>query len=190
MTQEEDSVSSAEAKVFIISSIALSAAMGNAAFWYGVFGQIFFTYLFYIWIVATAALLATFYIPREALLPKLPWGGRFILALPTVWFLLDVLEVYRPNAPGAWALWIATLASAFLTLPYLLYVAIVAVVPDIDRLNTKLRLALLVIVLVMATASFVLGRNHFLFLTCDNFKVGDVPIAVEVGGQALPALSH
>jgi hypothetical protein len=104
-------------------------------------------------------------------------GGRFLLALPTVWLLLDIFEAYRPNAPGVWALWAATLASAFLTFPYLLYVAIVAVVPDIDRLNTKLRLALLVIVLVMTTAGFVLGRNHFLFLTCENFKVGghDIP---------------
>jgi hypothetical protein len=110
-------------------------------------------------------------------LPNLPWRGRLILALPTVWLLLDLFDTYRPNVPGAWALWVATLASAFLTLPFLLYVAIVAVVPDIDRLNTKLRVALLIIVLVMTAAGFVLGKNHFLFLTCENFKVGghDIP---------------
>jgi len=177
MTQKDDDEGRAEAKVFVISAIALPAATANAAFWYGVFGQIFFTYLFYVWIAATAALLASLFIPLETPLLKLPWGGRFILALPTVWLLLDIFEAYRPNAPGAWALWMVTLASAFLTFPYLLHVAIVTVVPDIDRLNTKLRVALLVIVLVMATSGFMLGRNHFLFLTCDNFKVGghDIP---------------
>ena len=177
MTQVDDPEGIAEAKVFIIAAIALSAATANAAFWYGVFGTIFFTYLFYVWIAASAALLATMYLPLQVSLLKLPWGARFILALPTVWLLLDMLDAYRPSVPGSWILWIATLASAFLTLPYLLYVAIVAAVPDIDRLRSKLRAALLVIVLIMATASFWLGRNHQLFLTCENFKVGghDIP---------------
>jgi hypothetical protein len=119
--------------------------------------------------------------PMETPLVKLPWRGRFILALPTVWLVLSALidiEAYRPDSPGSWVLWVVSLASAFLTLPYLLYVVIVAVVPDIDRLtHTKLRVALLGILLVMAMAGFVIGKNHPLFLTCENFKVGghDIP---------------
>jgi hypothetical protein len=182
MTQDNHAISRAEAKVFVISAIALSATVSNVAFWYGVFGKIFFTHLLYVWVAATAALLASLFVPQmETPLLKLPWRGRFILALPTVWLVLAAfidVEAYRPNSPGTWALWVATLASAFLTLPYLLYVVIVAVVPDIDRLtHTKLRVALLGIVLVMATAGFVLGKNHPRFLTCENFKIGghDIP---------------
>ena len=88
------------------------------------------------------------------------------------------IEAYRPDSPGTWLLWVVTLASAFLTLPYVLYVIIVAVVPDIDRLtHTKLRVALLGILLVTAIAGFVIGKNHSLFLTCEDFKVGghDIP---------------
>jgi len=182
MTQDNHAISRAEAKVFVISAIVLSTTVSYIAFWYGVFGTIFFDYLLYVWIAATAALLASLFIPQMETPPlKLPWRGRFILALPTVWLVLSTfidVEAYRPDSPGTWVFWVVTLASAFLTLPYLLYVIIVAVVPDIDRLtHTKLRVALLGILLVMAMAGFVIGKNHPLFLTCENFKVGghDIP---------------
>ena len=162
MTQEDQAISRAEAKVFVISAIVLSTTLSYIAFWYGVFGTIFFDYLFYVWIAATAALLASLFIPQMETPPlKLPWRGRFILALPTVWLVLSTfidVEAYRPDSPGTWVLWVVTLASAFLTLPYLLYVIIVAVVPDIDRLtHTKLRVALLGIVLVMAGSLLIIG---------------------------------
>ena len=50
----------AEAKVFVISAIALSVAVCNAAFWFGVLGRVLFTHVLYVWTAATAALLASF----------------------------------------------------------------------------------------------------------------------------------
>jgi hypothetical protein len=183
MTQEDQAISKTEAKVFVISAIVLSATVSSAAFWYGVFSTIFFEHLFYVWVAATVALLASLFVPRIETPPiKLPWRGRFVLALPTVWLVLSAfidIEAYRPDSPSSWALWVVAVASAFLTLPYLLYIIIVALVPDIDRLkNTKLRVALCGIVLVTAIAGFVIGKNHPLFLTCENFKVGghDIPM--------------
>ena len=191
MTQDNHAISRAEAKVFVISAIVLSTTVSYIAFWYGVFGTIFFDYLFYVWIAATAALLASLFIPQMETPPlKLPWRGRFILALPTVWLVLSTfidVEAYRPDSPGTWVLWVVTLASAFLTLPYLLYVIIVAVVPDLDRLtHTKLRVALLGILLVTGMAGFVIGKNHSLFLTCEDFKVGghDIPANCRKAGKA------
>jgi hypothetical protein len=191
MTQDNHAISRAEAKVFVISAIVLSTTVSYIAFWYGVFGTIFFDYLFYVWIAATAALLASLFIPQMETPPlKLPWRGRFILALPTVWLVLSTfidVEAYRPDSPGTWVLWVVTLASAFLTLPYLLYVIIVAVVPDIDRLtHTKLRVALLGILLATGMAGFVIGKNHSLFLTCEDFKVGghDIPANCRKAGEA------
>jgi len=177
MTTSTQAISKAEAKVFVISVIALSVTVCNAAFWYGVFGKIFFTHVLYIWVPATAALLASLFVPRmDSPLIRLPWRGRFILGLPTIWLVLGAfidVETYRPDSIGTWALWAVTLASAFLTLPYLLYVMILAVVPDIDRLtHMRLRVALPAIVLLMGVAGFVLGKNHTRFLTCENFKVG------------------
>ena len=175
-------ISKAEAKVFVISAIALSVTVCNAAFWYGVFGKVFFTHVLYIWAAATAALLASLFVPRiESPLLRLPWRGRFILALPTVWLVLAAfvdleaygLDGFETFSLDLWVLWALTLASAFLTLPYLLYVMILAVVPDIDRLTHRnLRIALPAIVLLMGVAGFVLGKHHTYFLTCENFKLG------------------
>lgn len=182
MTQEDGAISRPEAKVFAISAIVLSASISSAAFWYGVFGAIFFTHLLYVWAAATAALLASFFVPRmDTPAVRLPWRGRFLLALPTVWLVLSAfidIEAYRPESLSSWVLWVLALASAFLTLPYLLYVVIAAVVPDIDRLTHRtLRVALLGILVFMAVVGFVIGKNHRLFLTCENFKVGghDIP---------------
>jgi len=192
MTRNSHAISRAEAKVFVLSAIALSATVSSAAFWYGVFETIFFEQLFYVWVAATAALLASLFVPpMDMPAVRLPWRGRFLLALPTVWLVLSAfidIEAYRPDTPGTWALWLAALASAFLTLPYLLYVIIVAVVPDIDRLtHTRLRAALFGILLVMAAAGFVIGKNHPRFLTCENFKVGghDIPENCRKAGERL-----
>lgn len=182
MTSDTQAISKAEAKVFVISAIALSVTVCNAAFWYGVFEKVFFTHVLYIWAAATAALLASLFVPRiDSPLVRLPWSGRFILALPTVWLVFAAfvdLDAYQPGnygtfSPDTWVLWALTLASAFLTLPYLLYVMVLAVVPDIDRLtHARLRFALPTIVLLMGLAGFALGMHHTRFLTCENFKLG------------------
>jgi len=193
MTHDAPPINKAEAKVFVISAIALSATVANATFWFGVFGRIFFTHILHIWIAATAALLASFFIPRlETPLLKLPWHGRFLLALPTVWLVMAALvdvESYRTDSAATWALWLVTLASALLTFPYLLYVIILAMVPNIERLtNPKLLTALFGILIVMAGAGYVLGTHHDLFLTCDNFKTGghDIPENCRAAGDTGP----
>ncbi len=166
-------ISKAEAKVFVISAIALSVTVCNAAFWYGVFGKVFFTHILYIWAAATAALLASLFVPKiDSPLIRLPWRGRFILALPTVWLVLaafidlDTLGDFGTFSFEAWVLWALTLASAFLTLPYLLYVMILAVVPDIDRLTQRnLRIALPAIVLLLESDS---KFGDDIYLSCDE----------------------
>lgn len=192
MTDSGQPISKAEAKVFVLSAIALSATVANATFWFGVFGRFFFTHILHIWIAATAALLASLFIPRlETPLLKLPWQGRFLLALPTVWLVLAAMidvESYQPDSFGTWILWGLTLVSALVTFPYLLYVIILAVVPDIERLkHPKLHVALLGILVVMAAAGYGLGTHHDLFLTCDNFKTGghDIPENCRAAGAAV-----
>jgi hypothetical protein len=177
MTRNDLAIGRAEAKVFFISAVVLSTTVCSVAFWYGVYGTVFFTHLLYVWVAATAALLASLFLPKmEMPLAAMPWRGRFLLALPTLWLALSAfidIQTYRPDSAGTWMLWAAALVSAFLTLPYLLYIIIAAVVPDIDRLkHTKLQVALIGIIFVMAITGFAIGKNHPLFLTCENFKVG------------------
>ena len=60
----------AEARVFLLSAIALSASVFSVAFWFGVFGVVFFENLFSIWVIATSTLLATLFVRRSLPLPR------------------------------------------------------------------------------------------------------------------------
>lgn len=169
-------MSDAEARVFLLSAIALSASVFGVAFWFGVFGVVFFENLFSIWVIATSTLLATLFVRRALKLPPgLRWRRRFVLALPTLWLILEAALVSfgaGNETWAAWAIWFSMIAVAFVTLPYLVYIVVVAVVPDIDQLRQiQHRLALAGIALAIAVAGIAIGANHQLFLTCEDFKI-------------------
>ena len=52
----------AEARAFMLSSIAISTSAFSIAFFYGAFGTIFFEHLFYVWIAATVAMIASLFV--------------------------------------------------------------------------------------------------------------------------------
>ena len=175
-------MNNAEARVFLLSAIALSASVFSVAFWFGVFGVVFFENLFSIWVIATSTLLASLFVRRALPLPTgLRWRRRFVLALPTLWLVLEAVLVgmgLDDRAWAVWAIWLSMIAVAFVTMPYLVYLVVVAVVPDIDQLRqVQHRLALVSIALVIAVAGIAIGANHQLFLTCQDFKVSgsDLP---------------
>ena len=70
-----------EARAFMLSSIAISTGIFGIAFWYGVFGTVFFDHVFYVWVAATVALVASLFVPPVDTLPSfMSWRGRFVLA--------------------------------------------------------------------------------------------------------------
>lgn len=165
----------AEARVFVLSSIALSTGVFGIAFWYGVFGTVFFEHLFTLWVASTVALIASLFIPRLTDLPSyLSWRGRFVLLLPTVWLLYEAF--INQDAAGmwdaGWLSWGLTIAMVALTLPYLLYVVILVAVPDIEKLKQpRLQSAIVLITAAMALVGYAIGANHERFITCYDFKV-------------------
>ena len=177
----KDRVSSEEAKVFVLSAVALSAGIFTIAFWYGVFETIFFEHLFYVWVASTVALVASLILPPVDALPAfVSWRGRFMLILPTLWLLFEATadSTVSLSVADEWILWGLSAAVVIITLPYLLYVLVLIAVPDIDQLRTPiLRYALVAIVAAIAIAGVVIGQNHPLFLTCRDFQVAgsDVP---------------
>lgn len=177
----QSQISDQEAKVFVLSAVALAAGVFNIAFWYGVFETIFFEQLFFVWVAATVALVASLLVPPVRALPAfVSWRGRFVLALPTVWLLLEASmdPAATLSVMDEWLLWGFAAAAVVLTLPYLIYVLVLITVPDIEELRTPtLRYALFGIALAIAVAAVALGKNHMLFLTCQDFKVSgdDVP---------------
>lgn len=173
-------ISSEEARAFVLSTIALTSGAFTISFWYGVFGTIFFEHLFYIWVTATVALVASLFVPPLDALPAfMSWRGRFVLALPSVWIMIAFIGNGEPggNSTAAAIEWLLTIATVVLTLPYLLYVLILVIVPDIEQIkSTRLLFAMISITIAIACAGYGIGRNHPSFLTCYDFKVSDSDI--------------
>lgn len=164
-------IDKAQAKTFVLSAIALSSGTFNLGFWYGVYETVFFEQLFFVWVAATVALIACVWMRNVDVLPaKLQWYGYLTLALPTVWLAVEVFSDVDPAT--SWLMWFVTLLVAFGTLPYLLYLIILIVVPDIEQLDhPRLRFAVIGIAALMGLSGLFIGANHSAVLTCDDFEI-------------------
>ena len=114
----------AETRAFMLSSIAIATSVFSIAFFYGVFGTIFFENLFYVWVASTVAMVASLFVPPVDGLPALiSWRGRFVLLMPSV-LMLWLFFSENPSldiASTGWFEWLLALAIMGLSLPYLLW---------------------------------------------------------------------
>ena len=173
-------IGSSDIKTFFVATVALSVAGWDVTFNLGVFGVIFFDKLFTAWVASTAALLASLFVPppddRDSVVA---WKGRFVLALPTVWLLLGLIDDSGFGEPAARAAIEAiTWVVAFVSLPYALYVVVLFVTPDLAALrNPRLLVAMAAIVATIGLTGFAVGRHNDRFLTCDDFRISgnDLP---------------
>ena len=171
MTEERE----AETRAFMLSCIAIATSVFSIAFFYGVFGTVFFEHLFYVWVASTVAMVASLFVPPVDGLPALvSWRGRFVLLLPS---LLMAWLFFSENpsldiASTGWFEWALALVVVGLSLPYLLLVLIIVAIPDVEQLKQpKLKAAILVICLATVVAGYVIGTHHYRFITCHDFEV-------------------
>lgn len=165
----------AEARAFMLSTIAISTSAFSIAFFYGAFGTIFFEHLFYVWVAATVAMVASLFVPPVDGLPALvSWRGRFVLLLPSVlmiWLLFSENPTLDVATTG-WFEWALVLFVVGLSFPYLLLVLIIVAIPDVDQLKQpKLKSAMLAIGLATVAAGYVIGKHHDRFITCHDFEI-------------------
>lgn len=167
-------------KIFFVSAIAISAAIWDIGFNFGAFGTVFFDKLFLIWAVSTAAFIASLFVPPPAEdTPLVSWRGRFLLILPSFWLVLTALE-RTEVLPGLLPalLWGVSLVVGVISLPYTLYIVIVAVTPDLVAMrNRRLWIALILVVAAIFLASWAIGYGNQLFLDCADFQISgnDLP---------------
>ena len=165
----------AETRAFMLSSIAISTSVFSIAFFYGVFGTIFFEHLFYVWVASTVAMAASLFVPPVDGLPALvSWRGRFVLLLPSVlmaWLFFSESPSLVVASTG-WFEWGLALVVVGLSLPYLLLVLIIVAIPDVEQLKQpKLKSAILGISLATVMVGYVIGTHHYRFITCHDFEV-------------------
>lgn len=165
----------AETRAFMLSTIAISTSVFSIAFFYGVFGTVFFEHLFYVWVASTVAMAASLFVPPVDGLPALvSWRGRFVLLMPSLlmaWLFLSENPSLDIASTG-WFEWALALVVVGLSLPYLLLVLIIVAIPDVEQLKQpKLKAAILGICLATVGAGYVIGTHHFRFITCHDFEV-------------------
>jgi hypothetical protein len=165
----------AETRAFMLSSIAISTSVFSVAFFYGVFGTIFFENLFYVWVASTVAMVASLFVPPVDGLPALiSWRGRFVLLMPSV-LMLWLFFSENPSldiASTGWVEWVLAVVIMGLSFPYLLLVLIIVAIPDVDQLKQpKLKAAILGICLGTVALGYVIGTHHHRFVTCHDFEV-------------------
>lgn len=172
-------MSGSDAKIFVLAAIAMSTAVWEITFNLGVFSTIFFEHGFTIWVASTAAFLASLFVNRPNDEPLLSWRGRFVMLIPTAWlFMILISEPQAQDQAATGLVFWVTIAVVLVALPYVLYVIVLVITPDlVDLKDRRLSLALAGIVLFIGVTGYSVGAQNELFLTCYDFQVSgnDLP---------------
>lgn len=165
------------ARNYVVIVVGLSLLVWDIAFNYGVFNTVFFDRYFTVWVICTAVLLASVFLPHNQ--RPLGIGGAIALFVPTGWLILvALLPTDTTTLPRYGQAIITTLiVISVLSLPYIVYVLLGVTQPgDID-LPRRLTIGVVAALLVIGGIGFLVGRNHPHFLTCEQFRVSgnDVP---------------
>jgi hypothetical protein len=159
------------------ASLLIAVAVASGAFFigfnFGAFEVVFFDAVLSIWVVATIVLIASFITS----LPPRRWYGRLLLLIPSVWILLAWIADPAGEDAASDALYLFTLISALVTLPFIAWVLVSTINPDFLALPRSHRSAIIAALIVFGLAGIGLGARNDVFLNCDDFKVSgnDLP---------------
>ena len=162
-----------ETSGFFIAAIATAPPTWTLAFNLGAYGTVFYSHLFAVWAASIAMFLATLWI-RFANQGRdlFSWRSSVLLLLPSLWIVFDVLAI------GSSSGFISTLSVALmiavvlLSVPYIVYFLIMAVVPEVETIRSKkLQFGLVAIVGILALCGFLAGSKNYLLMTCEDFLI-------------------
>ena len=174
------------AQTFVIATVSLSLVIWNLAFNLGAFGTIFFDKMFSVWVICTVLLLTQFVLPKEH--RKLPVLGALALFAPSVWVILQYLDVM----PGfsiqvSDLLYFVSFILTIICLPYTVYLVMSFLQEEVVALRPRrLMIWLFVITASIGLVGYFVGANNDLFLFCEDFKVSgnDLPSNCYPNSQA------
>jgi hypothetical protein len=159
-----------EARQFVLTTVGACVAVWGVAFELGVWGEIFYSRLFNIWVISLAVLLAIWFLPSDQ--ASVTWGGKLAIAFPTIWLLLTFLNDQTVQITTfGWIGFLAGLVISVLCLPYFIYVLVSLLQEETLSMKPGLIRLMIVIVFIVGVAGYVIGKNNRFFMTCDNFEI-------------------
>jgi hypothetical protein len=175
-----------EIRTFVLGTIGLSTATWNVAFNLGAYRTIFYGNIFAVWVTVTAILLVVLLVPERDV--PVPWWGKLLMLVPTVGVAL--VPINSINNEGEVTNWFTIglgLIAILVCLPYAIYVVVNVINADLLNLpETRLKIYLVMIVLVVGLMGYWAGANNHVFLTCGDFKIAgaDMPANCRPGPPA------
>ena len=151
-----------------VVAVGMSIAVWWPSFTLGAWGVLFFEQILSVWAAATAALLVVL-IRRQEDRHRLAKAAA--LSVPSLWL---VLAIFFKGDRGFLGPLVDTLGGtvAILGIPATIWVLARIIWPEFgEDLPLKWRIIVVAAVMAIAATSFVLGRNHAAFLTCEDFTI-------------------
>jgi len=180
-----------QAKAFVLAVIALAPMVSLSAFNVGVYGVVFYDQLLAIWAASLAVLGASFFIRDiQHNMTLFSRRGQTILLLPSLLVGLEIW-LYHSDALPLLRMFLSA-AVLFVSIPYILYFFVMALIPDLDKLSQpRLRRGIIIVNVTIGCLGFAAGINHRLLITCEEFATAgnSVPKNCYVGGEPGPAVA-
>ena len=158
-------------RAFILIVMAIAYPAWDFGFEIGAFGRLFYEKIFVAWAISTALFVVLIMIPRDKLqVPRLAW---FATAIPSLWLVLALGIRAAPEVKLlGYALTVSGFVAYLACFPYVIYMAVSIVYPDLLRIRRRrAQFGLVAIILALVGAGYVIGNNHSHLLTCEDFEI-------------------
>jgi hypothetical protein len=157
-----------ESRRLAASTVAASLIAWWPAFTLGVYGVVFFEQLLALWVAATVvAVVAAAVEPARAIRRPLWWA----LSLPSLWLVAAIVIPTGGRGPANDTLFWFGIVVTVVGLPSMAALLIRLLVPGAERLQGRLALIAIGVVLLVMAGSYLLGTQHERLLTCEDFTI-------------------
>jgi len=165
-------------RAIILISVAAAFFAWDIGFEFGAYGSIFFEKVFAAWSISLALLIIFIIIPKRLLtVPPTLWVAT---AISTLWLCIALVNRAAPDEIlFRHLLTVLGFLVVLACFPYVAWVVVSVLYPDFAHIREiGPRLGIIFIIVIMVFVGYLIGSNHYRFLTCEDF---------ELSGQSVPS---
>ncbi len=165
-------------RAIILISVAAAFFAWDVGFEFGAHGRIFFEKVFAAWSISLALLIIFIIIPKRLLrVPPTLWVAT---AIPTLWLCIALINRAAPDEIlFRHVMTVLGFLAVLTCFPYVAYVIVSVLYPEFTKMREPgPKIGVVLIIVLMTMAGYLIGSNHYRFLTCEDF---------EISGQSVPS---